>query len=87
MIQNEYITEKFIKTLTDLVKQLDESIDNVVFDFDEYEIRVYYNFEKSLKKKKDIDNNVVCVREYMNIDIEEEYDALELVCDTLAVFW
>ena len=93
MIKSDNITNEFLKTLTDLVRQIDDNIIDVVYDFDENEIRAYYktnvldenenDFEET-EYRNAVEVNDNCIHcpmcKYLR---NEEYSAFDLVSDTL----
>lgn len=91
MMRSDNITNEFLKTLTDLVKQIDDNITDVVFDFDENEIRAYYKTSviddldfSELEYRNEVEYNNNCLHCPMSVDLcANEYSAFDLATDTL----
>ena len=93
MIRSDNITNEFLKTLTDLVRQIDDNITDVVFDFDENEIRAYYKTSvidddldfSELEYRNEVEYNNNCIHCPMSVELcsSSEYSAFDLATDTL----
>lgn len=90
MINN--IKNEFLSTLTDLIRQIDDNIIDVIYDFDECEIRVYYKTSVSeddldfseLEYRNEVEYNNNCLHCPMSVDLcANEYSAFDLACDVL----
>ena len=91
MIKSDNITNEFLKTLTDLVRQIDDNITDVVFDFDENEIRAYYKTSvieddldfSELEYRNEVEYNNNCIHCPMSSDLCDEYNAFDLATDVM----
>lgn len=91
MMRSDNITNEFLKTLTDLVRQVDDNITDVVYDFDENEIRAYYKTSvieddldfSELECRNEVEYNNNCIHCPMSSDLCDEYNAFDLATDTL----
>lgn len=89
MINN--IKNEFLSTLTDLIRQIDDNIIDVIYDFDDCEIRVYYKTSieddldfSDLEYRNEVEYNNNCLHCPMSVDLcANEYSAFDLACDVL----
>jgi hypothetical protein len=86
------IKNEFLRTLTDLIRQIDSNITDVIYDFDECEIRVYYKTSvieddldfSELEYRNEVEYNNNCLHCPMSVDLcADEYSAFDLACDVL----
>lgn len=71
-MRSDNITDEFLNALTNLVKQIDDGIADVKYDFDECWIEVYY--------KADVQD--YCIYCPM-VDVDNAYSCFDLAYDTL----
>lgn len=90
--KSDNITNEFLKTLTDLIRQIDDNITDVIYDFDENEIRAYYKTSvteddldfSELEYRNEVEYNNNCLHCPMSVELcSGEYNAFDLATDAL----